>query len=84
MVFKSVLVEAMRQLSEAAETDKFNPQISATYGATATALKVGKTKNKVQVAKIDLAMAQKAGKDTSAILAKTATEQKKLKPQHRK
>lgn len=78
-------VEAMRRAAEAAETDEFNPQIDAASGAAAAALKVGKIKNKVlkltgilQVQKIDLAVAQAAGDDTSSILAKIEEETTKL------
>lgn len=37
----------MREAAESAETDDFDPQIDAASGATADALSVGKTKNKV-------------------------------------
>ena len=37
----------MREAAESAETDDFDPQIDAATGATADALSVGKTKNKV-------------------------------------
>lgn len=37
----------MREAAESAETDQFDPQISAASGAAADALQVGKIKNKV-------------------------------------
>ncbi|KAG5653136.1 hypothetical protein H0H81_002128 [Sphagnurus paluster] len=75
-------VETMRQAAEAAETDKFNPAIKAATGAKAAALQVGKIKNKVlkltgecQVLRIKIAQAEAAGKDSSSLKAKLATEQ---------
>ncbi|KAI0667918.1 hypothetical protein C8Q78DRAFT_1071632 [Trametes maxima] len=78
-------VETMRKAAEAAETDKFNKQISAASGDAKTALQNGKIKNKVlkltgevQALQIKLAKAKAAGSDTSDITSKIAEEQKKL------
>jgi len=78
-------VEAMREAAESAETDDFNPQITAASGADADALSVGKIKNKVlkltgevQVINIDIAKAKAAGEDTSSLTSKLNEEQTKL------
>ncbi|KAG8779362.1 hypothetical protein FRC12_024348 [Ceratobasidium sp. 428] len=75
----------MREAAEAAETEKFNPQIKAASGAAATALQNGKIMNKVlkltgevQALQIKIEQQKAAGKDTSATETSLAAEQKKL------
>jgi len=78
-------IETMRQAAESAETDQFDPAISAASGSAATALQNGKIKNKVlkltaevQGLNIKLAKAQAAGSSTSDISSKITAETKKL------
>ncbi|KAF5376086.1 hypothetical protein D9615_007730 [Tricholomella constricta] len=78
-------METMRKAAEAAETGDFNPAIAAASGAEATALQVGKIKNKVlkltafcQVLNIKIAKAKAAGKDSADLEAKLASQQTKL------
>ncbi|QRV84644.1 hypothetical protein RhiJN_26709 [Ceratobasidium sp. AG-Ba] len=78
-------VQTMREAAEAAETDKFNPEIKAASGAEATALQNGKIKNKVfkltaevQALNIKIAQGKAAGKDVSSSETSLAAEQKKL------
>ncbi|KAG8979877.1 hypothetical protein FRB90_007854 [Tulasnella sp. 427] len=78
-------LNVMRELAEDAETQLFNPQISAASGADATALQIGKIKNKVlkltgevQVLKIKIAKGKAAGDDTSSEEKDLTVEQGKL------
>ncbi|CAK5274945.1 unnamed protein product [Mycena citricolor] len=78
-------VEAMHTAAENAETQQFDPAISAASGATAAALQVGKIKNKVlkltaevQGIKIKMAQAQAAGKSTASLQSSLTAEQTKL------
>ncbi|KAF5376098.1 hypothetical protein D9615_007754 [Tricholomella constricta] len=75
----------MRKAAEAAETGEFNPAIVAAFGAEATALQVGKIKNKVlkltafcQVLNIKIAKAKAAGNDSADLEAKLVSQQTKL------
>lgn len=72
------IISDARKVAESAETDAFNPAISAASGAAADALQVGKIKNKVlklQLEVMDLMISQAQGEDNAA---KIAEEQKKL------
>ncbi|KAJ3713441.1 hypothetical protein EV361DRAFT_1036751 [Lentinula raphanica] len=78
-------INTMREAAESAETDEFDPQIDAASGATADALSVGKTKNKVlkltgeiQAINIKIAQAQAKGEDTSDLEDSLDEEQTKL------
>ena len=78
-------VQTMREAAESAETDQFNPAISAASGDAKTALSNGKIKNKVlkltgevQALQIQLAQAKASGDDTSSIESKITEEQTKL------
>ncbi|KIK68861.1 hypothetical protein GYMLUDRAFT_152507, partial [Collybiopsis luxurians FD-317 M1] len=78
-------INTMREAAESAETDEFDPQIDAATGATADALSVGKTKNKVlkltgeiQAINIKIAQAQASGSDTSDLESSLSEEQTKL------
>jgi len=78
-------MSTMRSAAEDAETELFNPAIDAASGADATALSVGKTKNKVlkltglkQILLIKLAQAKADGSDTADIEAKLEDEETKL------
>jgi len=80
-------INTMREAAESAETDLFNPQITAAGASTAAgiALQNGKIKNKVlkltaevQSFAIKIAQDTAAGKSTTSDTASQATEQKKL------
>jgi len=78
-------LNTMREAAEGAETDEFDPQISAASGAAAAALKVGKIKNKVlkltaevQSIQIKIAQQKAKGQSTSATESSLTVEQGKL------
>lgn len=78
-------LQVERENAEDAETQGFDPAISAASGATADALQVGKIKNKVlklfgeqQVTQIEIAQKQASGEDTSSEESSLKDTQTKL------
>jgi hypothetical protein len=75
MQFKSLLAEAMRQLAEAAESEKFNSQISTSYGATGQPYMISRDGFGTHNHYTRVAAALKVGKDKNKVLKSTGIVQ---------